>query len=249
MPLLTFENVTKRFEGVGAPVVRDLSFSIEAGESVAVIGPSGAGKTTLLRLACGAIRPDDGRVLLDGTRYERDGDVAMVYQGETLIGRRTALENALVGRLGSRSRLRGLIDPLFPSEKDRAIDRLEAAGLGEHIDTRADQLSAGERRRVAVVRALLQDARLLLADEPTANLDPTTSEIVLDLIGPSASDRTLMVVMHDVTLALERFERVLGVADGRIRFDTPTDRADEELLATLFADREVETTASLTETR
>lgn len=237
MSALDFENVSKRFDGADEPAVRELTFSIAPDEAVAVVGPSGAGKTTLLRLASGAIRPDDGRVLVDGSSRRRGGDVALVYQGETLVGRRTALENALAGRLGSRSRLRGLIDPLFPSEADRAVELLEAAGIGEHVDTRVDELSAGERRRVTIVRALLQDARVLLADEPTANLDPTTSGTVLELLHTASSDRVLMVVMHDVDLALEWFDRILGVADGRLRFDRASERVDDELLGSLFENR------------
>lgn len=237
MTTLTFENVTKRFDGTTAPAVQELSFTIEANEPVAIIGPSGAGKTTLLRLASGAIRPDEGRILVDESERRRGGDVALVYQGETLIGRRTALENALVGRLGSCSWLRGLFEPLFPSETDRAIELLESAGLGEYVETRVDELSAGEQQRVAIVRALLQDAAVVLADEPTANLDPSTSETVLDLLDEAATDRALAVVMHDVDLALEQFERVIGISDGRVQFDRATSRVDDDLLGSLFEDR------------
>ncbi|UHQ96171.1 phosphonate ABC transporter ATP-binding protein [Natrinema halophilum] len=238
MSLLSFENVTKRFEGASAPAVRDLSVSIAADESVAVIGPSGAGKTTLLRLAAGAIQPDVGRVSLDGTHHYDNDDVALVYQADTLIGRRTALENSIVGQIGSCSRLRGLIEPFVPSDTDRAIELLEAAGLGEYVYTRADQLSAGERQRVAVVRAVLQNARVLLADEPTANLDPTTSDTIVDLLHQSSADRALMVVMHDVDLALERFDRILGIADGGLAFDRSAERVDDELLEAIFGDDE-----------
>jgi phosphonate transport system ATP-binding protein len=233
---LTFENVTKQFDGTEAPAVRELTFSIGTDESAAIIGPSGAGKTTLLRLASGAIQAEEGRVLVDGSEHRHSGDVALVYQDETLIGRRTALENALVGKLGSYSRLRGLIEPLFPNDTDRAIELLDSAGLGDYIDTRADELSAGERQRVAIVRALLQDSQVLLADEPTANLDPTTSETVLDLLETAAANGALAVVMHDVDLALERFDRVIGVSDGRLQFDRSADRVGTELLSSLFED-------------
>lgn len=235
MVRLEFDGVTKQFAETTVPAVDDVSISIGSGESLAIVGPSGAGKTTLLRLAGGVVEPDSGRITVDG-RVPRPGDAALVYQGGALLGRRTALENALAAQMGSMSRLRGLIEPFYPADDERAVRLLKSVGLGSNVHTRVDRLSAGERERVAIVRALLQDAELLLADEPTANLDPSTSETVLDLLQASR-DRTLIAVLHDVDLAFERFDRIVGFADRRIAFDRSSDAVPTELLETLFEGR------------
>lgn len=232
---LELDGVRKQFAGTATPAVADVSLSVASGESLAIVGPSGAGKTTLLRLAGGAVQPDSGAITVDD-RVPRHGEAAFVYQGGALLDRRTALENVLAAQMGSRSCLRGLVEPFFPADDETAVRLLDSVGLGSIVHTRVDQLSAGERERVAVVRALVQEARLLLADEPTANLDPSTSETVLDLL-QAIPDRTLLTVLHDVDLALERFDRIVGFADGRVVFDRSSDAVPTELLDALFEGR------------
>lgn len=228
---LTLDRVTKSFDGYSA--VREVSFTVSAGERVAIIGPSGVGKTTLLRLASGAIAPDSGCVSLDGEPIT-GGRVALAYHGDTLIGRRSALSNVLVGRIGGLSWWRGLLEPIAPAEPDPAFALLEAMGMADKTDARVDSLSGGERQRIALARALLQDAPVLLADEPTTNLDPTTSETVLDVLDASVADRVLVAVLHDTDLARKRFDRVIGVADGRIQFDQPARSVSDGRLHHLF---------------
>lgn len=219
----------------GEPVIHSVSLTVAATESVAIVGPSGGGKTTLLRVAAGAIRPDEGTVRFDGDPVDAD-DVALAYQGETLVDRRTALANVLVGRSGAVSWWRGLVDPVLRPPRDDALAALGAVGLADDARTRVDRLSAGERQRVALARALVQPAPVFLADEPTANLDPSTRETVVDAIQDRAGDRVLAVVLHDVGLARARFDRVVGLAGGRIQFDDPADQVTDEDLAALFAD-------------
>lgn len=247
MTVLRFDAVTKRFAGMEMPAVADVSVALSAGESVAIVGPSGAGKTTLLRLASGALEPDSGTISINGEGQLTRRDTALIYQDQALINRRSALANALVGTLGSQSRLRGLLEPLYPRERaaDRAVTLLERAGLGDQIHTRVDQLSSGERQRVACVRALLQDSRLLLADEPTANLDPATSRAILELVAAFQDERPLVVVMHDIELALESFERVIGFANGRIQFDQPTTQVSDSDLERLFEDGQLPAARSM----
>lgn len=228
---LVVDDVTCRFDG--EPAVRDLSLSVRAGEHVALVGASGAGKTTLLRLAAGSIRPDSGSVTLDG-RPVRAGDAALAYQGDTLLGRRSALANVLSGRTGDLSWWRGLLEPLAPRDPDPALELLEAVGLRGKSGKRADALSAGERQRVAFARALIQDAPIVLADEPTANLDPRSRATVLDVLDELVGDRLLVTALHDVDLALERFDRIVGLADGRLHFDRPAAEVSTEVLDDLF---------------
>ncbi|NHN49084.1 ATP-binding cassette domain-containing protein [Halostella sp. JP-L12] len=229
---LRFDGVSKAFDG--EPAVRDVSLRIEGGERVALVGPSGAGKTTLLRIANGSVRPDAGRVTFDG-EPATSAEVALAYGGDTLVDRRTALSNVLSGRVGDLPWWRGLLEPLVPSDPGPALELLEAVGLRGKADVRADRLSAGERQRVALARAAAQDAPAVLADEPTANLDPASRSNVLDVLDAVAGDRMLLTVLHDVDLALERYDRVVGLADGRVLFDEPAAQVTDDLLADLFA--------------
>ncbi|MFU1783416.1 phosphonate ABC transporter ATP-binding protein [Haloarcula japonica] len=229
---LVFDCVTKRFGGKVA--VRDVSLSLNAGERVAVIGPSGAGKTTLLRLAAGALRPDAGTVAFDGSSVT-GSTATLAYQGETLVDRRTALSNVLTGRLGALSWLRGFIEPLLPQHTEPALEQLDTVGLVERADVPVKSLSAGERQRVAFARALMQDAAVVLADEPTANLDPSSRRNVIDVLDAALNGELLITVLHDVDLALKHFDRIVGMADGLVRFDTPAPAVTDDQLDSLFA--------------
>lgn len=229
---LVFDGVTKRFDG--DPAVSDVSFRVRAGERVAIVGPSGAGKTTLLRLAGGAIRPGGGSISLDGEPIRGD-HTTHVYQGHTLIDRRTALANVLTGSVGSLSWLRGFLEPLAPTDPESALELLDAVGLPDKADSRVDTLSAGERQRVALSRALMHDAPVVLADEPTANLDPSSRSNVIDVLDDAVGDRLLVTVLHEVGLALDRFDRIIGIADGRIHFDASATDVTDAQLDDLFA--------------
>ncbi|WP_459191108.1 phosphonate ABC transporter ATP-binding protein [Halosimplex sp. J119] len=229
---LVFDGVTRFFDGTAA--VSDVSFDVAPGERVALVGPSGAGKTTLLRLASGAISPDSGTVRLDGDPVTGD-DATLAYGGHTLVDRRTALANVLGGGIGALPWLRGFLEPLAPRDPEPALELLDAVGLAGKADARADTLSAGERQRVALARALLQDGRVVLADEPTANLDPSSRANVVDVIEEVVGDRPLLTALHEVDLARDRFQWVVGLADGRIRFDEPADAVTDDMLADLFA--------------
>lgn len=246
---LALDGVSKSFGGPKVGVedtIKDVSFSVSSGESVAVIGPSGAGKTTLLRLASGAIKPDRGSVVVDGTDFTRvtgrrfrraQRNAALVYQGDSLLTRRTALANVLSGRIGHLSWYRGVIDPVVPMNPEPALELLDSVGLGDKSDSRVDELSAGERQRVSIARALIQEAPVVLADEPTANLDPSTSETVIRLLKETTADTALLTVLHDVELALEHYPRVIGIQDGDVFFDLPTDTISNGDLRDLFGGR------------
>ncbi|OLZ39389.1 phosphonate ABC transporter ATP-binding protein [Natrinema saccharevitans] len=158
----------------------------------------------------------------DGDR-PRSADVAHAYPGGTLVDRRTALANVLVGSSLSRSWWRGLLEPLAPRNPARALELLDRVGLDGKADARTDTLSAGERQRVAFARALMQDAPVIVADEPTANLDPSSSITVLDVLEDVAGKRMLITVLHDMDLAVEHYDRIVGIVDGSVRFDRPAE--------------------------
>jgi phosphonate transport system ATP-binding protein len=229
---LAVESVGKQYDGKW--VLEDVSITVTADESVGVIGPSGAGKTTLLRILAGAIEPDAGSVQLDGEPVTR-GDVALAYQGDAMVQSKTAAQNVALGQLGTLSPLDELIAPSLDGKLSASVrETLAALGLADLADSRVDQLSAGERSRVAVARALVQSGPAILADEPTANLDRTTRRRVLDAIDSRAAERVQIVVLHNVSVALDRYDRILGLRDGQLVIDTGSDSVSADSLDDLF---------------
>jgi ABC-type lipoprotein export system ATPase subunit len=194
----------------------DVSLTIEPGEFVVLTGPSGSGKTTLLSLIGGLDRPSSGRVLIDGEplddlpgpRYHREV-VGFVFQHHYLLGHLPARGNVEIPLIGAGMGAR--------ERRERATELLGEVGLGHRVEARASTLSGGERQRVAVARALANDPRLLLADEPTGALDSESAIRVLDLLEHARARRgmTLLVVTYDPIIG-ERADRVLHLRDGRL---------------------------------
>jgi phosphonate transport system ATP-binding protein len=221
----------------GAPILDGLHLRVRSGSRVAVVGPSGAGKTTLLRLL-GAARfadrgvvrlgaEDPSRLSASGLRRLR-GRVGFVHQDHALVPNLRVLQNVLAGALGSRGRLEALRMFLAPRRPDveRAYGLLESLGVGDLLYQRTDRLSGGESQRVAVARALFQDAALLLADEPVASVDPARAREVLAVLLEDARRRgaTLVASLHHVELLGSGFDRVLGLRGGRVVLDaSPSD--------------------------
>jgi len=203
-------------------VLRDVNITIAAGTRVAIAGPSGSGKTSLLLLFSGLERPTAGRVLVDGAdlgALDADGladlrreRVGIVFQSFHLLPSLSALDNAALPlQMAGRRDARAL-----------ATAMLERVGLGGRLDHRPSQLSGGEQQRVAIARALVHRPRLLLADEPTGNLDDHTAESVRALLFELNRElgTTLVLVTHDLAFAA-RCDRVLRLHDGQLH-DTPT---------------------------
>ncbi len=253
-PAFSLENVTKRFrraDGSWNRAIQEVTFSVRAGESVAVIGPSGAGKTTLFRLLNLTLRPDEGRVLVEGTDPDTLGGrelrglrarTATIFQEHHLVPSLRVVHNVLAGRLSSWSFFRALYSMAFPQERERVAEALERVGLLEKFWERADRLSVGQQQRVGLARGLIQGSRHIIADEPVASLDPSLSDALIALLRKINEDEgiTLLVNLHDVSLALRHFPRVIGLHDGRILFDSPPEEVDEDSLFRLYeGDEEV----------
>ena len=208
--------------------LREVDFDIRRGEFVVLLGPSGAGKSTLLRSLNGLVALSAGQVLVEGVgpvdsarawRAHRR-HTAMVFQQHHLIGRLSALDNVLTGRLAFHPAWRTFL-PFAEQDKRIALESLERVGLADRALQRADQLSGGQQQRVGVARALAQQPRILLADEPVASLDPATAVRVLELIhGICKSEGIAAIVsLHQVDLATRFADRIVGVGAGRIVFD------------------------------
>ncbi|GGR82720.1 hypothetical protein GCM10010169_28610 [Micromonospora fulviviridis] len=218
---------TYELDGVSVPALRGVSLTIAQGEYVAVIGPSGSGKSTLMHLLGGLDRPTGGRLVIGGrdvatlTAPElatlRNETIGFVFQAFHLLPRTSAVDNValpLVYRgVGARQR------------RERAAAMLGRVGLGHRLTHRPNQLSGGEQQRVAIARALVTDPAVLLADEPTGNLDSATGEAVLELLERlnAESGVALVMVTHDPEVAV-RARRRIAVRDGLIRSDTVHDR-------------------------
>jgi ABC-type lipoprotein export system ATPase subunit len=218
-PLLELSGVTKAYvspDGVETRVLRGLSLAVAAGESIAVAGPSGSGKSTLLNLMGLLDRPTSGRVLLDGrdvsalTEAEaaaaRARDVGFVFQAHHLLPQCSVLENVLVPTLAAKA---------SPDAEERARKLLERVGLSHRLANRPGQISGGECQRTAVVRALINKPRLLLADEPTGSLDREASESLARLLAELNREEgvALVVVTHAPALAAQ-MGRLLVLRDG-----------------------------------
>jgi len=207
-------------------VLRDVNFSIPQGALVAIVGPSGSGKTTLLGLLAGLDTPTTGQVILDGSdmtamnedqRAQLRGEkVGFVFQSFQLIATLTALENVQVPL-----ELRG-----ESGAGERARELLARVGLGDRLDHFPTQLSGGEQQRVAIARAFANAPRILLADEPTGNLDSDTGSRIVELLEAlnRESRTTIILVTHDHALAA-RAQRIIRLSDGRVVSDSETERA------------------------
>src|SRR5262245_60471487 len=187
--MLVIENVSRRFGSKTA--VDGVSFQIEPGSFVGIIGRSGAGKSTLLRLINRLIEPDQGRIFFEGrevtTLRRRElrkwrAQTAMIFQQFNLVGRLDVLTNVLMGRLAAVPHWRSLLNYWNDDDKAIAISALEQFEIGALAAQRADQLSGGQQQRVAIARALVQEPEIVLADEPIASLDPRNTRIVMDAL-------------------------------------------------------------------
>ena len=219
MEILKCENVSKIY-GSGDTEVRALdnvSFSIEKGEFVSIIGPSGSGKSTLLHILGGVDKPTEGKIIIDGTDIHslnedklaifRRRQIGLVYQFYNLmpvlnIDENIALPHLLDGR---------------PLDKERLDMIVEHLGLTDRRNNLPNQLSGGQQQRVSIGRALYTHPAILLADEPTGNLDRKTGEEIIDILKESnrVNKQTLILITHDEGLAMQA-DRVIGIEDGRI---------------------------------
>lgn len=227
----------------GAVALAPVNLTIKPGSFTVLLGASGAGKSTLLRSLNGLVRPTEGRVLDSRgediaerrTLRHHRRETGMIFQQHQLIGRVSVLGNVLMGRLGYHTALRTLL-PLNAQEKRLALEALERVGLLDKALARADQLSGGQQQRVGIARALVQQPKLILADEPVASLDPATAERVLSLLHGicRADGLTAVVSLHQLDFARRFGERIIGLAAGRVVFDGPPDRLDDASAAHLY---------------
>lgn len=248
--IYSLDRVTKFFLQWREPVqaLSGVTLQVHPGEQIALLGQSGAGKTTLFRLLNATLRPSAGSVFFDGhdtaclsgsgLRAMRKR-VGTIYQQHNLVPSLSALQNTLCGALGRMSLLATLRGVLQPTKADSelALHALELVGLSDKREARAAELSGGQQQRLAVARVLMQSPDVILADEPTASLDPELAEAMTSLLSGLVRDtrKTLIMAVHKVDLATRHFPRVVGLRAGGLSFDVPPSEVRGELLNTLYA--------------
>jgi lipoprotein-releasing system ATP-binding protein len=224
MSLLTLQNITKNYPGANGaelPILNGVNLELASGDSLAIIGPSGSGKSTLLNIIGTLDRPTSGTIRLAGEDLTalddlgladlRNRQIGFIFQGHHLLPQCTVLENVLVPTLASQDRT------LRSSAPDRARKLLDRVGLSPRLEHRPGQLSGGERQRVAVVRALINQPKLLLADEPTGALDRASAANLAQLLVDLNREQnlTLIVVTHAPDLA-SKLQKTVELKEGKL---------------------------------
>ena len=242
--MLKLRHLSKSYVA-GKPVLTDINLDIAARGVAAVIGPSGTGKSTLIRCINRLVEPTQGEILFDGqdlARLDRGKlrlarrHIGMVFQEYNLVERLTVMENLLSGRLGYVSAWRAWRRKFSREDIARAFELLDIVGLDGFAHRRADALSGGQRQRVGIARAVMQEPKLVLADEPTSSLDPKTSVEIMDLLARLGHERGIPVLvnMHDVDLAKRFADRVIGMSDGRVVYDGPPQYLTDDVLKQIY---------------
>ena len=226
--MLDIKSLTKTFGRNTA--VDAVSFTVEKPAMIGIIGRSGAGKSTFLRMLNRLTDATEGQILYEGRdvtalkgaeKRAWQSDCAMIFQQFNLVPRMDVVSNVLHGTLNRRSTLATMFN-LYPEEDiHRAIDILDRLGIAEHAPKRAEALSGGQQQRVAIARAIMQQPKIVLADEPIASLDPMNAQLVMDDLRRIHEEdgRTVIANLHTLDTARRYCDRVIGMLHGRVVFD------------------------------
>lgn len=242
--ILTFDHVTKRY-GNGVCALKDVSLSVHPGEFISIIGPSGSGKSTLLRSINKLISTTEGNIFFDGENVSalRGGKlrknrskIGMIFQNYNLVYNLSVLQNVLHGRLGHMSGIRGILGLYPEADKEKAWTLLEEMGLEKFGYNKAGNLSGGQKQRVGIARAIIQDPKILLCDEPIASLDPSSAKVIMDLLKSTAQKRGIpcLVNLHQVDVAMRYSTRIIGLHAGEIVFDGEPESLSDSVLERIY---------------
>ena len=247
--MLVIEHLTKIYDD-GTRALNDVSFTVEDSEFLVLIGLSGSGKSTLLRCINRLVEPTEGRIIIDGfditaapateLRAARR-NIGMIFQQFNLVKRSRVVRNVLSGRLGYMDGWRSLVGWFPPEEVQRAARNLERIGITEQAHKRADELSGGQQQRVGIARALMQEPRMILADEPVASLDPATSHSVMRYLEElnKRDGITILCSLHFLSLARAYATRIIALKAGEIVFDGLPKDIDDQRFREIYGEEAI----------
>lgn len=253
--MIEIRGLTKRYGNFEA--LHNINLKVAEGEFLVVLGPSGAGKSTLLRCINRLTEPTEGQISVCGEEASSNAaalrrlrrQVAMIFQHYNVVPRLTVLKNVLTGRLGTAPAVPSWLHFFPQTDVDIAMRCLKRVELSDKAKLRTDTLSGGQKQRVGIARALAQQPKVILADEPVASLDPKTSRTVLNYLKQASRDLGISVVcnLHQVDYAREFAERIVGVSAGRIVFDGPPGDLTDSILQQIYPDGDEEDEYDTTE--
>lgn len=243
-PMIQLKDVTKVYDN-GTVGLKDINLEIDKGEFVVVVGLSGAGKSTLLRSINRLQDISEGDILIDGKSITKAKgkdlrlirrDIGMIFQSFNLVKRSSVLRNVLTGRVAYYPTWKTTFNLFSKEDKQKAYEALQRVDLADKVYTRADQLSGGQQQRVAIARVLTQNPKIILADEPTASLDPQTSRRVMHDLKMLNEEYGMTVVanLHSVELAKEFGDRVIGVRAGQIVYDGKMSETSQDVFNDIY---------------
>jgi phosphonate transport system ATP-binding protein len=247
MVAISVSGLSKRYGKTRA--LDNVSIEVQRGEMVALIGASGSGESTLIRHIAGLEAGDGetGKVMVLGEVSQRagrlmrgrpGGRVAVIFQQFNLVGRLSVLTNVLIGNLGRVPRWRGTLGLFSRSEKEKAATALARVGIPSVAAQRSSTLSGGQQQRAAIARTLVQEAEILIADEPISALDPSSARRVMDVLANinTQDNITVLVSLHQVEYARRYCKRTIAMRDGRVVYDGPSTSLSNSFLAELYGD-------------
>ena len=243
-PIIELKHTSKVYDN-GTVGLKDINLTINQGEFVVIVGLSGAGKSTLLRSINRLHDITEGDILIDGKSITKAKgknlrlirrDIGMIFQSFNLVKRSSVLRNVLTGRVAYYPTWKTMFNLFTKEDKQKAYEALQQVGLAEKVYARADELSGGQQQRVAIARVLAQNPKIILADEPTASLDPRTSERVLNDLRMLNEKYGMTVVanLHSVELAKEFGNRVIGIRAGEVVYDGKMSETPESVFTDIY---------------
>lgn len=247
--MLQIKNLTKVYEG-GVQALTSVSFDVPKGQFMAVIGLSGSGKSTLLRCINRLVEPTSGTVIFDGEDVTNASDedlrlirrkIGMVFQHFNLVQRSSVLTNVLSGRLGYVNPIWSLLNRFSSKDMQKAIAELRRVGIEDKAAYRADELSGGQQQRVGIARAMMQDPKLVLADEPVASLDPVLAHSIMQYLEKINQEDgvTVLCSLHFLDLVHRYADRVIALNEGKKVFDGLPSEIDNDKFKEIYG-REAE---------
>ena len=246
--LLSIKNISKRYKN-GIDALSDVSLDVEKGEFISIIGPSGSGKSTLLRSINKMIDVTSGSIYFENhdiTNMKKKEiknirrEMGMIFQNYNLVERLTAIENVLHGQLGYKSTFSSIFGIYTKKEKKEAFNLLEKVNMTKYAYQKCSELSGGQKQRIGIARAIMQNPKLLLCDEPIASLDPKSSENIMDYLKKIVSELkiTCIVNLHQVDIAKKYSDRIIALNKGEKIFDDKTERLTDDMIEFIYKDEE-----------